>query len=243
VQFAPGGLATLAEACSPRLPKAGHHAILRLCEPDQRALMAAIEAGVFAATCSPDLLARPAAVAALRDSMIAAVARALAGPASWVDQPRATGAHRRVVRNAVDAIAASPAVGWMMTDLSVVLGVAPRTLHLAFAAVYGCSPHTYLKGRRLATVRRALLDGGGKTLVKTVAYDHGFWHLGHFAEDYRAMFGEHPSKTRHATLLKDRGAGRGGAPSERRPVPGPDTAIAWTTEATGRHGEKGDLGR
>jgi AraC family ethanolamine operon transcriptional activator len=58
------------------------------------------------------------------------------------------------------------------------------------------SPHAYLKSRRLLLVRRALLDRrDGPDLVKSVALDHGFWHLGHFARDYCALFGELPSET------------------------------------------------
>jgi transcriptional regulator GlxA family with amidase domain len=45
-------------------------------------------------------------------------------------------------------------------------------------------------------VRRALRGAQpGKHLVKTIALGHGFWHLGRFAQDYRALFGETPSET------------------------------------------------
>jgi hypothetical protein len=45
-------------------------------------------------------------------------------------------------------------------------------------------------------VRQALESAGPEPpLVKTVALDHGFWHLGHFACDYRDLFGETPSET------------------------------------------------
>ena len=36
---------------------------------------------------------------------------------------------------------------------------------------------------------------GVSPLVKSVALTHGFWHLGQFAHDYRATFGEMPSET------------------------------------------------
>ena len=36
---------------------------------------------------------------------------------------------------------------------------------------------------------------GPAPLVKSVALAHGFWHLGQFAIDYRAMYGEMPSET------------------------------------------------
>ena len=43
---------------------------------------------------------------------------------------------------------------------------------------------------------------GPAPLVKSVALAHGFWHLGLFANDYRAMYGEMPSET----LARIRGA-------------------------------------
>jgi AraC family transcriptional regulator, ethanolamine operon transcriptional activator len=33
------------------------------------------------------------------------------------------------------------------------------------------------------------------TRVIDVATEWGFWHMGHFAHDYRVMFGEAPSQT------------------------------------------------
>ena len=81
-------------------------------------------------------------------------------------------------------------------DLCTALGVSRRKLHDAFAAVVGMSPPAYLKLRRLVLARRALRAGdGSRPLVKSVALSHGFWHLGYFARDYRALFGELPSQT------------------------------------------------
>jgi AraC family ethanolamine operon transcriptional activator len=45
-------------------------------------------------------------------------------------------------------------------------------------------------------VRRELRDANpATTQVQDVAARWGFWHLSHFASDYRAMFGELPSDT------------------------------------------------
>ena len=109
----------------------------------------------------------------------------------------------RAVADAMGLVAAAEAV--MDADLTrpvyteqlcTTLGVSARCLHDAFRAALGVSPHAHLKSRRLMLVRRALLRRQeGPELVKSVALGHGFWHLGHFARDYRAVFGELPSET------------------------------------------------
>ncbi len=205
VQFAPGLLAALAEAWGPRLPRPGEDVLLRLGVRQRDILVGAIDGCMAEAIRSPHLLTHPAAAAALHDSTVHAVARALAGPDQWITLPRATAARRRIARAAVELLAASPGEDWTLTRLAERLGIAPRTLHGAFAAIYGCSPHRFIKRWRMVMVRRALLTHGEDLLVKTAALDHGFWHLGHFALDYRAMFGESPRETQRAT---------------RRPMPG-----------------------
>jgi AraC-like DNA-binding protein len=82
-------------------------------------------------------------------------------------------------------------------ELCAALGVSPAALSAAFRASFGISPHRYLKLRRLAMVRAVLRNGGGgPMLVKSAALGHGFWHLGQFARDYHAAYGEKPSETR-----------------------------------------------
>lgn len=57
-------------------------------------------------------------------------------------------------------------------------------------------PHWCLKIRRLAMARSMLVDRDGPLpLIKSVALGFGFRHLGQFALDYRAMYGETPSMT------------------------------------------------
>jgi AraC family ethanolamine operon transcriptional activator len=83
-----------------------------------------------------------------------------------------------------------------LLDLSTVCGMRARSLINAFEAVTGFSPMDYLKRLRLNGVRRALgRSAKAQTRVIDVATAWGFWHMGHFASDYRAMFGETPSQT------------------------------------------------
>jgi AraC family ethanolamine operon transcriptional activator len=102
----------------------------------------------------------------------------------------------RVLRQSEEYLHANLARPIHRDELCVALGVSRRKLHDAFVATVGMSPPTYLKLRRLVLARRALRAGRGReTLVKSIALSHGFWHLGHFAKDYKEMFGESPSRT------------------------------------------------
>jgi AraC-like DNA-binding protein len=81
-------------------------------------------------------------------------------------------------------------------DLCAATGVSERTLRDAFLNQCGMGPMRYLKLRRLHQVRRSLYGvAPGATSVKAAALENGFWDLGRFAVDYRAMFGESPSET------------------------------------------------
>ncbi len=205
LQFAPGVLATLAEGWAPRLPGAGGHAILRVGNARRGGILRTVEACLREAVRNPEILAHAASAAALEDLAKHAVVRTLADPERWIEQPRATAARRRVVHAAVEHLSSAPAADWTLTAVAAQVGVSPRAAHDAFAAVYGCSPHAFVKRWRLVMVRRALLARGEELLVKTTALDHGFWHLGRFAADYRALFGESPQETRRTRDRRQQG--------------------------------------
>jgi AraC family transcriptional regulator, ethanolamine operon transcriptional activator len=90
-----------------------------------------------------------------------------------------------------------PAVSEMCSHL----GVSRRTLQNAFQRVLGISPLSYLRAIRLGAARNALKTASSVTDAATAL---GFWHFGHFAKDYQAMFGELPSQThrRYAPALQ-----------------------------------------
>ena len=80
--------------------------------------------------------------------------------------------------------------------LSTVVGVSERSLRNAFYDVYTTSPKRYLQIRQLHRARHALRAAdGGLATVTTVATLHGFFELGRFAGEYKALFGETPSQT------------------------------------------------
>jgi AraC family ethanolamine operon transcriptional activator len=74
--------------------------------------------------------------------------------------------------------------------------VGERTLQYAFRERFGLTPAAFLKARRLAVVHQRLLQAElGNDTVGDAAASLGFWHLSHFAADYRHAFGEMPSET------------------------------------------------
>jgi AraC family ethanolamine operon transcriptional activator len=71
-----------------------------------------------------------------------------------------------------------------------------RSLIQGFHDHLGMGPMAYLKGLRLHALRRQLLRADpGETRIHHLAADWGFLNPGHFARDYRRLFGERPSET------------------------------------------------
>ena len=79
--------------------------------------------------------------------------------------------------------------------LCAVAGVGDRYLESAFRAYRGQTPLQFLMARRLAWVRRRLLESAPGDSVTRLAYDAGFVHLGRFAARYRSTYRESPSET------------------------------------------------
>src|SRR5215217_6865490 len=133
---------------------------------------------------------------ALRDALLKA-AHDLVSPESDVKIfiPRSTRARRRIVINADEYLRAHMDRPIYTEELCGALAVSASSLAEAFRAVFGVTPHRFLKLRRMSMVRAALRSyEGPMPLVKSVALSHGFWHLGQFAHDYRETFGERPSR-------------------------------------------------
>ncbi|MDJ0840874.1 MAG: helix-turn-helix domain-containing protein [Acidobacteriota bacterium] len=83
-----------------------------------------------------------------------------------------------------------------MADLCASVEVGLRTLQRCFAACFQISPSDYIKMRRLSAARRELMTADTeRNTVTTIALDNGFTHLGRFAVEYRAFFGESPRET------------------------------------------------
>jgi AraC family ethanolamine operon transcriptional activator len=192
----PDLLEDMAEFAPPPRRDAGAVSVLRLDEAPAARLAVALRAGMRLAGGTAEDLARPGVAASLAASLREMVGEVLAPGVGLASPGRATREALRVLRAAEDFLHADLARPVHRDQLCRAVGVSRRKLHDAFVATTGTSPAAYLKLRRLVLARRALRAGAGDvTLVKSVALAHGFWHLGHFARDYREMFGELPSRT------------------------------------------------
>lgn len=107
-------------------------------------------------------------------------------------------AHKRIhlVKQAEALVNANPRQPLTLSTLCQALNTSERTLIYSFQDVFDMSPMAYFKAQRLNGVHRQLkVADPSKTKVKEIALQWGFSHMGHFSQDYKAMFNESPSQT------------------------------------------------
>ncbi len=137
----------------------------------------------------------PASVQAMGRSLVEAVFMELVSTLPQEVEIPSRQKQRQLVWDADDLVAAQPCRVLRLDEVCHALRVSERTLHYAFADTLGYSPAHWLKLRRLNRVREKLLHPRPGSLVKQIALEEGFGHLGRFAAEYRAQFGERPSET------------------------------------------------
>lgn len=100
------------------------------------------------------------------------------------------------VKRAMDAVEERPEYPFTPAGLAAEARVGVRWLQEAFRRYVGMSPMVYVRNVRLTRVRDELRAAEpGELGVSEVAHRWGFSHLGRFAEQYHARFGELPSQT------------------------------------------------
>jgi AraC family ethanolamine operon transcriptional activator len=82
-------------------------------------------------------------------------------------------------------------------ELCKYAGCSQRTLEKNFLGRFGVTPKKYVKSLRIAEVHKGLqqFDSQGCDSIIELASQNGFWHMGQFAADYRAIYCELPSET------------------------------------------------
>jgi AraC family ethanolamine operon transcriptional activator len=137
----------------------------------------------------PTLLSTPAVVASVSDFLLDSLLRAPNAPGSHQET---TNTHWALVQRCVTLVNDAPDAAPTVTQLCATTGISRRTLQNAFLRVLDMSPLAYIKAVRLKQAREALKNARSVTDAATAC---GFWHFGHFSQDYQAMFGERPSDT------------------------------------------------
>lgn len=100
------------------------------------------------------------------------------------------------VKRATDAVRARPEHPFTTSELAALARVSVRRLQESFRQYVGMSPMAYVREVRLERVHEELRAGDPDGLsVGEVAWRWGFTHPGRFAAQYRARFGETPSRT------------------------------------------------
>jgi AraC family transcriptional regulator, ethanolamine operon transcriptional activator len=104
--------------------------------------------------------------------------------------------HGQIVSEAEDFMLANLDLPITLKSLCRAINTSDRPLFYGFKNIFGLSPMAFLKVQRLQVIRHTLQSSEpGSTTVREVAERFGFWNSGHFARDYKVMFGEQPSDT------------------------------------------------
>jgi AraC-like DNA-binding protein len=135
---------------------------------------------------------------ALEQAILDAAVAVLGVAAPTVES--ASVSHHRAVRNAFALLEARVDEPVYLSELCDAAGVSERTLRSAFQTMYGVSPIRFLQAHRMGGARRALLRADpSRDRVSEIAHRFGFANLGRFAGEFRALFGESPSRLLRAS--------------------------------------------
>jgi AraC family ethanolamine operon transcriptional activator len=145
--------------------------------------------------------ASPLASAALREriggELFPLLVESLAEAVAAEGTPERPPARIGLVQEAQRWIEAHASEPFSLEELCREVAAGRRSLLLGFREHLGMGPMAYRKIRCLHAVRRDLLAAEpGRIRIAEVAMAWGFLNPGHFARDYRALFGEYP----HVTL-------------------------------------------
>jgi AraC family transcriptional regulator, ethanolamine operon transcriptional activator len=186
---------TLVDSCGARAFPQRTHRMLHPYEEQPGTLVRAFACILDLAESLPNLFEVPGLGNAVSEECQRLLTEVLSSADGRPERPRQTSDMLRQVRVADEFLQAHINRPVYTDELCTAVHVSARSLHQSFAAVYGMSPHAFLKRRRLILIHRALRSAREPNLVKSIALAHGFWHLGRFAHEYAAMFGKMPSET------------------------------------------------
>jgi AraC family ethanolamine operon transcriptional activator len=146
----------------------------------------------------PEALQHEASRRSLREALLTVLSDIVLP--DTLDQAASPRQQRRqeLVHKVRDMVFDCPEQPLSVAELCVRLHVTRRTLQNAFQESLGTSPAAFLRTVRLNAVRRALRERPAQATIADTAARWGFWHMGHFSQEYKALFGETPSQSRRA---------------------------------------------
>lgn len=153
--------------------------------------------GLFAAAHeTPDRLRLPATQRLILEDLIPLLLEALvSGPSPSTASSRPP-ARIEIVKDVQQWMHDHPTRPITLTGLCQQVHASRRTLIQGFQDHLGMGPMAYLKLLRLHGIRRRLLQADPNELqIGALADQWGFHNAGHFAADYRRLFGERPRET------------------------------------------------
>ncbi|MDY6946449.1 MAG: helix-turn-helix domain-containing protein [Pseudomonadota bacterium] len=140
----------------------------------------------------------PAAIAAAEEEVAICLTHVL--ERSMKVQDRHVGrpqfSRSRVIARTLALIEANEGQPLFVDDLCRATQVSERTLRNIFHEFFGVGPMRLLKVRQLREIRSALLRADpARDTVTRIAARFGIWDFSLFARNYKALFGESPSRT------------------------------------------------
>lgn len=143
-------------------------------------------------------LNEPAAVQAVEEEVAICLAHVLERSMKVHDRHvgRPQFSRGRVIARTLQLIEANEGQPLFIDDLCKATQVSERTLRNIFHEFFGVGPMRLLKVRQLREIRAALLRADPqRDTVTRIAARFGIWDFSLFARNYKALFGESPSRT------------------------------------------------
>ena len=197
-----GGIVVPRDALLDRLPASSQaavlasasHAHLKAVQPEKiHAAREFMHSSFKLCQKSPALLQNRNFRRQLREITLASVAEILSGDQVTEEDFHLAPQRRcRIVMQARDHLHSTIDNCVSVESLCMAVGVSRRTLQYCFQDLLGMNPVAYLRAERLNGVRHMLKEAHSVTDAATA---WGFWHFGHFSQEYKKMFGELPSVT------------------------------------------------
>jgi AraC-like DNA-binding protein len=140
-----------------------------------------------------DILAQLEPARALEQALLHAMVACLREPAA-VQTSWGVLRHVAIIARFEELLAANYDRPLHLPEICAAIGASERTLRVSCMEHFGMGPVRYLWLRRMHLARRSLIQTApGTATVTDIATANGFWELGRFAVEYRALFGEAPS--------------------------------------------------